>query len=273
MPHLKTLLLINTWLLSRRVNMKLIFVIASNTFKEMVRDKVVYLILVLFFMSVASSYLFSKLVINVVYKVIIDFLLATFAFYGAALAIFLGVSLVYKEIDKKTVYLLFSKPISRVQFLLGKYFGLSFILMLFSLILGSFIYYMAGRVDSSIQVGILQSLYLGVVEFFVLMSITLLLSAVTNPLLGLFSGITLYFMGHLFSNIQGFLHKLKNPLLEDIINIMIHIFDLNTFNIRNEVVYAKTLTFADMAWRTTYGGILITIFLFATFALFAKREF
>lgn len=247
--------------------------IGLNTWREMLREKVIYLIFALFSLSVFLPFTLADLVLISGYKLILDFQLASFALYGAILSIFLGVSIVFKEIDKKTIYLVITKPVARAEFILGKYLGLFLILLLFSTALGSVTLLAARSVEQTLIYGILQCLLLCIVEFIVLTSLSILFSVITSPLLGLFSAITCYFAGHFFSNFEFLIDRIENPLTQKALGLLIYLFDLNTLNIRNEVVYGKTLELTDFFWRVTYGGLLTGSFLLLTFFFFRKREF
>ncbi|MBU1186793.1 MAG: ABC transporter permease subunit, partial [Acidobacteria bacterium] len=113
--------------------------IALNTIKEAIRDRILYLLLFFAAVCIICSRLLAIMTVGDRVKIIMDVGLASLSFFGALMAILLGTGLVYKEIDKKTIFTLLSKPIPRYQFLLGKYFGLV-ITLLVMLILMSLIF-------------------------------------------------------------------------------------------------------------------------------------
>jgi hypothetical protein len=100
--------------------------IALNTFKEAVRNKVLYFLLIFALLIMGFSAVISDLSIASPEKLIKDLGLASIDFFGFLIAVFVGVYLVYNELDRKTIYTIVSKPIDRTQFLLGKFFGLLF---------------------------------------------------------------------------------------------------------------------------------------------------
>lgn len=101
-----------------------IIAIALNTFKEAVRNRILYILLLFAIIIMASGGIISDLSISSEDKIIKDLGVASINFFGLLIAIFVGIGLVYNEIDKKTLYTIVSKPIDRYQFILGKYFGL-----------------------------------------------------------------------------------------------------------------------------------------------------
>src|SRR5687767_12353201 len=105
--------------------MNRIFVIAQNTFRETVRDKVLYNLLFFALLLVIASLLIAELSLNQEQLIIARMGLTVMLFFGALIAIFIGTGLVYKEIDRRTIYAMLSKPIRRAEFVFGKFFGLS----------------------------------------------------------------------------------------------------------------------------------------------------
>jgi len=131
----------------------------------------------------------------------------------------------------------------------------------------------AYKVDMSNFIGVVQCVYLNFVEFIVIMALSLLLSTIATPLVGLFSVISMFLIGHLVSSFHPFIEKIKTEGLKDLLNALTHIFDLNVFNIRNEVVYQTVLELDNLFYRSLYGLILIMVFFIISIACFRKKEF
>jgi ABC-type transport system involved in multi-copper enzyme maturation permease subunit len=107
-----------------------IFAIALNTFRESIRDRIFYSLLAFAILMLGFSMILGNLTIGDPIKIVKDFGLGAISLFGILIAIFVGIGLVYKEMEKRTIYVMLAKPIARWQFLLGKYFGLSLILMI-----------------------------------------------------------------------------------------------------------------------------------------------
>lgn len=101
-----------------------IMAIAFNTFKEAVRNRILYILLVFALLILAGSGIIGELTISARERIIKDLGLASINFFGLLIAVFVGIGLVYNELDKKTIYTIVTKPIDRYQFLIGKYLGL-----------------------------------------------------------------------------------------------------------------------------------------------------
>src|SRR5574337_15511 len=104
--------------------------IAFNTFRENLRDKLLYNLLIFALLMIGSSLILMRLTLGEFHRLILDIGLGSINFFGVLIAIFVGIGLVSKEIEKKTIYTIVSKPVARYQFLLGKYLGLSLTLLI-----------------------------------------------------------------------------------------------------------------------------------------------
>src|SRR5438128_3840696 len=113
-----------------------VLLIARNAFREAVRDRVLYNLVVFALLLIAGSIFLGELSAGQESKIIIDLGLSAMLLFGAFIAIFVGVGLVYKEIERRTLYAILSKPIGRGQFLLGKYLGLCLTLLINVVIMG-----------------------------------------------------------------------------------------------------------------------------------------
>jgi ABC-type transport system involved in multi-copper enzyme maturation permease subunit len=112
--------------------------IAVNTFKEAIRNRILYILLIFALVIMASSGVISDLSIASRDRIVINLGVASINFFGLLIAIFVGIGLIYNELDKKTIYTIISKPIDRYQFLLGKYFGLLMTILLITAIMALF---------------------------------------------------------------------------------------------------------------------------------------
>src|SRR5215510_968439 len=98
--------------------------ITLNTFREAVRDSVLYNLIVFVLLLVASAPLFGQISIDIERLVLVNVGLSSISLFGVIIAIFIGIGLVSKEIEKKTLYTILSRPVRRWEFIVGKYFGL-----------------------------------------------------------------------------------------------------------------------------------------------------
>ncbi len=248
--------------------------IALNTFKEAVRNKVFYLLVALGIVSALSSIIISMLTIGDKVKILKDVGLASIDFFCILIAIFTGINLVYKEIDKKTIYNIISKPISRSTFILGKFFGLSLTLLvaLFSMAVIFFLFLLmsTGEVD----VKIIMYFVLLYLELLIITSISLMFSSFSTPILSSIFTISIYLIGTVSWTFNTFKHAIKGPVE----NIIAHFFyylmpNLEKFNIKNHIVLKLPLQdywFPNaVIYALIYTGALLTV----TILIFNRKEF
>src|SRR5216684_3830024 len=114
-----------------------IYAIARNAFREAVRDRVLYNLILFVLLLIGGAIFLGELSAGQDAKIIVDLGLSAMLLFGVFIAIFVGVGLVYKEIERRTVYSIFAKPVGRGEFLIGKYLGLCLTLLVNVLIMGA----------------------------------------------------------------------------------------------------------------------------------------
>jgi ABC-type transport system involved in multi-copper enzyme maturation permease subunit len=248
-----------------------IFIIAKNTFKETIRDRILYAILAFAVLFLLSTVIFGSISLGEDIKVIKDFGLAGIYIFSIIIAIFLGTSLIYKEIEKKTLYILLSKPVSSVQFIVGKYFGL-FASVVLNIAVMSIIYlgiiaYKGGGFDYLS----LWSLLLLVFETSIFIGLTILFSTITTPLAGMIYSVIVLYIGHSLSLLKQASAQ-SNQFMKILTDIVYYGFpNLEKFNIRNLVVYGANVTSSEIIFPIFYSIFFTIILLWiSSFALKKK---
>jgi ABC-type transport system involved in multi-copper enzyme maturation permease subunit len=251
-----------------------IAVIALNTFKEAIRDKILYNFLIFaFFMMLASIFL-GTLTIGEQIKIVKDVGLACISIFGVLISIFVGIGLVYKEIDKKTIYNIISKPISRFQFLLGKYLGLlltvliNVITMIFALLV--ILYFISGTIAFTL----LTAVFLIMVELMLIISIALLFSTFSTPTLSAIFTLAIYIIGHLTSDIKIFGSGTESIVTKGFTNFLYYALpNLENFNIKAEIVHGLSVSREFIIFSLCYGLIYIGLVLLLAGIIFSIRDF
>ncbi|HSO74272.1 MAG TPA: ABC transporter permease, partial [Blastocatellia bacterium] len=173
--------------------------IALNTFRESVRDRVLYNLILFVLILVGASVFVSDLSLSVENEFTAALGLSAMLVFGAFIAIFIGVGLVYKEIDKRTIYNLLSKPVHRHEFIAGKYFGLCVTLLVNSAVMvlatELAILYVNGRFVS-LQLAVLAAAYLVYLELALLIAVALMFSSFSTPLLSALFSFAVYIIGN-----------------------------------------------------------------------------
>ena len=218
--------------------------IALNTYRETVRDKVLYNLVLFALLMILSSFILAKISVYQEIKIIKDLGLASISIFGMVIAIFIGIGLVSKEIDKRTLYSLLPKPISRVQFLLGKYFGLCLTLFVNVAIMTAGLYTLLFVMAEPFEPSLLKAVYLIYVKLAVLVGVALLFSTFSSSILaGLFTGF-IYVAGYFSSDLKNFDSVVESGVLPAITTALYYgLPHFKTFDIKAPIVAGDPVPF------------------------------
>jgi len=253
--------------------MNKIIVLSILTLREAIRDRILYLLLIFAIILVLVSSIISKLTVGDEMKIIKDFGLTTIAFFSMLIAIFLGIGLLYKEIDRKTIYVILSKPIERYQFILGKFFGLLLTLFV-NWIIMSIIFCLLiiakGGWDSKLLWALL-TIYL---ELFIITSVAILFSSFSTPILSAILSLSIYFIGHFIEGLKMLEKKIQTQFLQNIILFFYYLLpNLERFNLRGVVVHGDNLSELQIFYSFIYAIFYALTLLLISIAIFRKRNF
>ncbi|MCF0214962.1 MAG: ABC transporter permease [Fibrobacteraceae bacterium] len=258
-------------------------IIALNTFRESIRDKILYnIVLLAVALAVFSIVLGEWSVFDRAY-VIKSTTLSVMSLSGLLISIFVGISLVQKEIQRRTVLTLLSKPISRVSFIVGKYLGLLAVVAIHLLILTGIYYVILFITNSEPSVSLLTAIYLIFCEMAVVIAIALLFSSFSTTILSALFTLGVYFAGHLsdqlleqvrFASRMGELHDASSVLLEKAAVVIHAVFPgLYRFNVTSYVVHGVALPDMYLFWNSLYALGYIGVFLAIASWWFSRRDF
>src|ERR1043166_559570 len=180
--------------------------IARNAFREAVRDRVLYNLLLFVLLLIAGAIFLGELSAGQESKIIVDLGLSAMLLFGAFIAIFVGVGLVYKEIERRTLYAILSKPIGRGQFLLGKYLGLGLTLLINVAIMGvgvSLALTYIHRGWDPLVLKIWPAILLIYFELMLLTGVALLFSSFSSPALSALMTFFVFIIGHFSGDLKS----------------------------------------------------------------------
>src|SRR6266853_1343502 len=185
--------------------------IARNAFREAVRDRVLYNLVVFALLLIAGAILLGELSAGQEAKIIVDLGLSAILLFGVFISIFIGVGLVYKEIERRTLYAILSKPIGRGQFLLGKYLGLCLTLLVNVIVMGlglslALIYFQRGW--NPLVVRIWPAIFLIYIELAILTGVAMLFSAFSSPALSALLAFFVFVIGHFSADLKTLAHSM-----------------------------------------------------------------
>jgi len=248
-------------------------VIAANTLREALRDKILYLFLGFSILLLASSKVFGILTVGDQDKIIKDMGLAGIQFFLMLIAVMMSVLLVSREIDSRTVYYILAKPVRRWQFLLGKYAGLLatvFLnLILMTLILLLFVWLYGGGFDPRL---VLATGMIGV-EMAVLVAFAMLFSVVTKPILGSVFTLAIFVVGHVSQDLWLLTRHLPGSVGRTMASVLYYaVPNLERFNFKTEVVHHLPIPAAAIGWALVYGSVFAGLVLFLACLRFERKD-
>lgn len=188
--------------------------IALNTFREAVRDRVLYNLIIFALLLVGSAPLFSQISINIERLVLVNAGLSSMSLFGVIIAIFIGIGLVSKEIEKKTLYTILSRPVRRWEFVIGKYFGLM-ITLLVNAGLMTLGFYLALLITEGKLTGedgrLLIAVYFIILQFLIVTAITLLFSSFSTPIFSAIFAFAIFAIGTFGDDLRNFAAMAHGP--------------------------------------------------------------
>ncbi|MEP6644204.1 MAG: ABC transporter permease [Acidobacteriaceae bacterium] len=184
-----------------------IFQIASNTFREAVRDRVLYNLIAFALLMSGAAVLVGQISIDIERLVVINLGLTAISLFGTVIAIFVGIGLVSKEIDKRTLYTVLSRPVQRWEFIVGKFLGLAGTLTVntFFMAIGVFasLLYVSHRLHRA-DGWVLAALYFIILQFLITTALALLFSSFSSPLMSAVFAFSLFVIGSFAEDLRGF---------------------------------------------------------------------
>lgn len=256
--------------------MKSILAISSGTYRELYRAKIIPILLGFFFAMLLLGTFFGTVSVGDTLKVIKDFGLFCASLFSVGVIIISGTSLLEKELKKKTIYNILSKPISRGSLVLGKFLGMlcitATLIALMAFILIVYVYFFQGNFDGALAIGAFHMF----IEGLIMCAGALFFSSIaTSPLLaGLFS-VALFIAGR---NVGSLLHYFNSPEIsgstKGLLNILYWILPhFHQISIINRIVYGQVPPLSYTMWCLSYGLGYALLLLTVSFFLFNRREF
>jgi ABC-type transport system involved in multi-copper enzyme maturation permease subunit len=249
--------------------------VAANTFREAIRDKVLYNLVFFALLVMGASVVLDKMTLGERLKIILDVSLAGMSVFGLLIAIFVGIGLVHKEIQRRTIYILLAKPISRRDFVIGKYLGLAAVIALnVAVMTAALIALLAVFATAGIPWGVLVAVLLILVELMVVTAVAVLFSTFSTPTLSAMLTLGVWLIGRFSSDLVALTRESENPVLDGVVTA-VHVVlpNLEKFDVKALVVYGVGIEPAYVAAAVAYGlcyaGFLVGL---ATF-IFERRDF
>jgi ABC-type transport system involved in multi-copper enzyme maturation permease subunit len=257
------------------MNLVRIWTIAFNGFQEVIRDRILYIIGFFALLLIFAQRLLPEIAVGTDEKIFLDFGLGSIDILGAIIAIFVGTSLINKEIEKKTVLVLIPKPISTSEFIIGKHLGLSAVLTVMVTIMTVIYLIMLSLANISYPLGsLLISLFFLLIQLSLIIAITLTFGVFTSSILATLLSFGVYLMGNFSSDLLQLGKISENESIKFLTETLYLILpDLSRLNLKNEAVYNLLPNNSELLAHGLYGILYTVVLLTITVLIFSRRQF
>jgi len=251
--------------------------IARNTFREAVRDRVLYNLVLFVLLLTGAAVFIGELSGGQERKIIVDLGLSAMLLFGVFIAIFVGVGLVYKEIERRTVYTIFSKPVGRGEFLIGKYLGVCLTLLVNVGVMGAGVslalIYVSHGLDP-LALSIWPAILLIYVELMVLISIALLFSSFSSPALSALLTFFVFIIGHFSADLKGLANSMGGSAARWLFAGLYYALpNLANLTFITPAAHGQLPSATHVAMVTLYSLVYIVVVLAAATMIFSRRNF
>jgi ABC-type transport system involved in multi-copper enzyme maturation permease subunit len=254
-----------------------ILAIAGNAFREAVRDRVLYNLVLFVLLLTAAAIFIGELSGGQERKIIVDLGLSAMLLFGVFIAIFVGIGLVYKEIERRTVYAIFSKPVGRGEFIVGKYLGLCLTLLVNVVLMGvgvSLALLYVSRGSEPLALSIWPAILLIYCELMILTAVSLLFSSFSSPALSALLTFFVFIIGHFSSDLKGLATSLGSTAARIFFTGTYYLLpNLANYSFVTPAAHSHVPAAQYLAGSITYALIYVSLILAATILIFRRRNF
>lgn len=252
-----------------------VFPIARNAFREAIRDRILYNLIVFVLLITVSAIFLGEMTAGQEARVIVNLGLSATLIFGTFIAIFVGVSLVWKEIEKKTVYTVLSKPVGRGEFITGKYAGLCATLLANLLVMGLGVtlalLYVGG---SQMVAGVWAAVLLIFFELTIVTGVAIMFSSFSTPALSALLTFFVFIIGHFSASLLDLAKTMGSQAAVGVFSAVYYLLpNLSNFSFITETSNAMVAPGAMIAGAGAYAVAYDAILLAVTVLIFSRRNF
>lgn len=250
------------------------FVLARQTFREVIRDRILYLIVVFAALLIGASLLLSSLALGETERITRDLAFGAIALFGLVVTLFSGTSLLHREVERGTVRVILAKPVDRSAFIIGKHLGLSGVLALLLALMTLVFVGMAYGAGMPVGWQVVPVVFGIWVEWVVLIAFALLFSTFASPMMSAAYTLAMFVVGHLTKDLLSLGSLAGSEAIGRITRLAYYLLpDLERLNLKNHFfgtappewnLFANSVLYAFM-----YAGALLVL----ACAVFAQKEF
>jgi len=266
--------------------MRAIVLVAGAVFRESVRDRVPYSMVMFSILLMAASYLIGQMTAGQDLKIVKDLGLASIAIFGLLIAVFIGIGLVSKEVERKSIYGLLTKPVSRPQFVLGKFAGLVLTLVVnitaMTAALYAVMFYLAWATPAleltalrpALDPRMLIAVVLILAELTLVTALALFFSTLSSPLLATLLTLGLWVAGHFNADLRNFENVIDSEAIAWLARGLYYTLpNLAPFDVKAEVVHGLPIGLRHVVLTLAYAAVYTSLLLVGAIAVFRRRDF
>ncbi len=268
--------------------MKNIWPVTAITFREGIKNRVIFGIFIIALLLFAATAVITTLFMRDVVKVAVDMSLSTLTVAGLLTILFVGVNLYSKDLDKRTIYMVISRPVSRAEYIIGKFFGIFFLLLVVVIFLGllssvpvvlSKHFYFSQETRFSWQIFAVAAFYIFLKLAIISSVITFFASFTSNSFITLVLSLVVYVIGQSAEGVKALIASSAevgevNPILKTIVNITYYLFpNLPAFDLKTQAAHGIPVSSGYLLLVLFYAVFYMTIAVTASSLIFRRREF
>ena len=249
--------------------------IAFSTFREAVRDRVLYNLIFFVLLLVASAPLFGQISVGIERIFLINLGLSAISIFGIVIAIFIGIGLVSKETEKKTLYTVLSRPVRRWEFIIGKYFGLAGTLVVNTFLMSVGFYtalLLLTRHLGRSEANILVAIYFIVLQFLIITAITLLFSSFSTPIESAVYALAMFIVGSFAEDLRGFAAIAHGPQAWLARAASYAVPNLGALNVVTRVSHDQIIPGSLIGMNTVYALFYVAVIVSGAVMIFEFRD-
>jgi ABC-type transport system involved in multi-copper enzyme maturation permease subunit len=251
--------------------------IARNAFREAIRDRVLYNLIVFALLLIGSAIFIGELSAGQEAKIIVDLGLGAMLLFGAFIAIFVGVGLVYKEIEKRTVYVILSKPIGRGQFLVGKYIGLSLTLLVNVVVMGvgvTLALVFVRRAWDPLAFKVWPAILLIYFELLIVTAVAIVFSSFSTPALSALLTFFVFVIGHFSADLKMLSGSASSLPTRWLFSALYYLLpNLSNYSVITATAHGVVPDARSLAGAVGYAIVYVVVLLAAATLIFRRRNF
>jgi ABC-type transport system involved in multi-copper enzyme maturation permease subunit len=253
--------------------MKNIFIVTKYTFLEVYRSKLMVSVIFLALGLILITYVASEFAYGAPAKVALDVGLGIMSISNIIISIFIGSTLLIKEIEQRTLYMILSRPISRTSFLFGKILGLSTVLLINTILLGCLSIVLYAFFEGSVQPLMAWAIYFSFIESFIVLVFAILFSLITNTTLSVIYTIAIFTIGHAINETSKNMFLKISPILKSILDVCFVILpNFYRLNLKDFVLYQQNITLNYLLMTHLYIVFYLAALLITTSLIFKNKN-